>query len=569
MPIGTPLITLLLLLPLIGAAIIAAMPESKTKSIQAASILTSAITFVFSLLILGKFTGDTMHFQFREQYPWMPQLGISYHVGIDGISIWLVVLTTFLTLICSIFSQYVKVRVKAYHSLMLVLMTAMLGVFVSLDLLLFFIFFEATLIPMYFLIAIWGGARRAYASVKFFLFTAAGSIFMLLGMILLWWIHQRQTGVGTFDLIQIQSLVANGSFWREAMGLQALIFWSFALGFLVKVPAFPFHTWLPDAHVEAPTAGSIILAGVMLKMGTYGFLRFCLPLFPDVIAAQVLPISIIAVIGILYGGVVAAVQPDMKKLVAYSSVAHMGFVLLGIMSLTHEGLQGGALQQLAHGVSTGALFLLIGMIYERTHTRMFKDYGGLKAQMPIFAAIFLITMLSSVGLPGLNGFIGEFLALLGAFRAGHAGVNGLNVAIPVIAATGVIVAAVYLLVMFMKVFYGPNANPENHRLKDLKPWEIALAGALVLFMFWGGLYPNTFLAPMERSIGAVRLMAINPEGKRPSWSVIDQDIDEKGRLMTVAPRDAQDLTSPTYLDVISENRIDFGPPGGTEQVASR
>jgi NADH-quinone oxidoreductase subunit M len=296
---------------------------------------------------------------------------------------------------------------------------------------------------------------------------------------------------------------------------------------------FPFHTWLPDAHTEAPTAGSIILAGVLLKMGTYGFLRFVLPLFPEALPANIPIIMVLAVFGIVYGAIVAAMQPDLKRLVAYSSVAHMGFVVIGIFSLTHNGLIGGSYQQLSHGISTGALFLLVGLLYERIHTRLFKDMGGLKAKMPVFAAIFLIVMLSSVGLPGLNGFVGEFLALLGAFEAGVTYQFGLGWWLPVVAGAGVILAAVYLLWMFQKVFYGEVTNPVLDRIKDLKTWEVVMCGTLVLFAFWGGLYPATFLAPMEKSIAAVRQMAVNAPGKRPTWGDKTLEIDDNGDLVRV------------------------------------
>ncbi|MBL8039882.1 MAG: NADH-quinone oxidoreductase subunit M, partial [Chthonomonas sp.] len=486
----------------------------------------------------------TYHFQFVEYLPWFPKFGINYRVGVDGISIWLIVLTTFLSVIATWFSFYVGNRVKTYMIFLLILETAMLGVFTSLDMILFYTFFEASLIPMYFLIAIWGGERRAYASVKFFIYTFAGSIFMLVGMIALYMLHKDATGVASFSILDIQSAVANGKLWTGAIHLQAWIFWAFAIAFLVKCPAFPFHTWLPDAHVEAPTAGSVILAGVLLKMGTYGFLRFCLPLFPDVVGKQVVPIMTLAVIGILYGAVVAAIQPDVKKLIAYSSVAHMGFVLIGIFSLTHVGMMGGAMQQLNHGISTGALFLLVGLIYERTHTRMFKDYGGLKAQMPIYAAIFLIVMLSSVGLPGTNGFVGEFLAMMGAFQSAFNNQFGLNVVFAVLAGAGVILAAVYLLWMFQKVFYGPITNPEMKRLKDLKPWEIAMAGTLVVLIFVGGFMPNLFLKPMERAIAASRMMALNPAGARPDWKDLTLEVSDKGDLIRTGPRTADTLGQP-------------------------
>lgn len=533
---GFGLLSLVTFLPLIGAILLMFVPKEFGKAIKYLALGVAVVTFGASLAVVARFQGASYHLQMIESMPWVPMLGISYKMGIDGISVWLVALTTFLTAISIWFSFYVDKRVKTYMIMLLMLETSMLGVFLAQDMILFYTFFEASLIPMAILIYIWGGENRNYAAIKFFIYTFAGSIFMLLGMIVLYNLHKSATGVGTFDMIAIQDSVAKGTLWAEAMHLQPLIFWAFAIAFMIKCPMFPFHTWLPDAHVEAPTAGSVILAGVLLKMGTYGFLRFCLPLFPDVIRDQVIWIMGLAVVGIIYGALVAAVQPDVKKLVAYSSVAHMGFVMFGIFSLTHDGLMGGAYQQLNHGISTGALFLLIGLIYERRHTRLFKDYGGLKAQMPIFAAVFLIMMLSSVGLPGLNGFVGEFLALLGGFQASYAHMFGLNVWFAVVAGLGVVLGAVYLLIMFMRVFYGPNENPENRRLKDLKTWEVVMVGSLVLFVFWGGLHPNTFLKPMESSIGAVRMMALNPVGSRPSYADLTMEIDHQGNLVEVAPR---------------------------------
>lgn len=533
---GFGILSILTFLPLIGALLLLFVPETFSKAIKGFAIAVTIVTFGISLQVLNQFQGGSYHFQMVEYLPWIKDLGIHYRMGIDGISIWLVMLTTFLMVVSTIFSVYVGTRVKAYMALMLILETAMLGVFLSLDMILFFTFFEITLIPMYFLIAIWGGDNRSYASIKFFIFTAAGSIFMLIGMLFLGYVQFKTTGAWSFSMIDIQNNVASGKFWIDFIAVEPLVFWTFALAFMVKCPMFPFHTWLPDAHTEAPTAGSIILAGILLKMGTYGFLRFCLPLFPDAIQHQVVPIMILAVVGIVYGAIVSAMQPDVKRLVAYSSVSHMGFVMLGIFSLTQSGLMGGAYQQLNHGISTGALFLLIGLIYERLHTRLFKDYGGLKAQMPIFAALFLIVMLSSVGLPGLNGFVGEFLAMLGAFEASYSGQYGLNVWYSVIAGTGVILAAVYLLWMFQKVFYGPVTNPVILKLKDLKKWEIALVGSLVLFVFWGGLFPNTFLKKMEASLGATRMMALNNVRSRPMWGNLAMEIDPKGNLVEVAPR---------------------------------
>ncbi len=526
------LLSIITFLPLIGALIVALMPKDRSKEIKAAALLTTVVTFGVSLLLFKGFNPNTFHFQFVEAKTWVPSMGIQYKLGLDGISLWLVVLTTFLTVIATWFSQYIGQRVKEYMIFMLLLETAMLGVFVSLDLVLFYTFFEASLIPMYFLINIWGGARRRYAAVKFFIFTFAGSIFMLVGIITISQLMKRYTGQMSFDIVAIQEQAALGRLWAGAFQLEAWVFWAFTIAFMVKCPMFPFHTWLPDAHVEAPTAGSVILAGVLLKMGTYGFLRFCIPLFPEV-ASYAAPVIVgLAVVGIIYGAIVAAVQPDVKKLVAYSSVAHMGFVMLGIFSFTHTGMMGGALQQLNHGVSTGALFLLIGLIYERRHTREFKEFGGLKAQMPIFATIFLIVMLSSVGLPATNGFIGEFLALLGVFQASYAGFLNLNVVYAGIAGVGVILAAVYLLVMYQKMFYGPNDNPANQRLKDLKGWEVAMCGSLVVLIFWGGLFPNSFMKPMEASIGAMRLMSLANPGERPSWANPSHEIDAQMNLVS-------------------------------------
>lgn len=525
------ILSLLTFLPLLGAIVLMLLPQEPGKTHKFIALGVSLATFAVSLLIFSKFNGADFHFQLSEYVPWIESAGINYRLGVDGISIWLIVMTTFLSVIATWFSFYISKRVKSYMIFMLILETAMLGVFTSLDMILFYTFFEASLIPMYFLIAIWGGERRKYASLKFFLFTFAGSIFMLLGMVTLAWLHSKATGQWSFAMEDIQAQVASGKLWASAMYLQPWLFWSFAIALLVKTPAFPFHTWLPDAHVEAPTAGSVILAGVLLKMGTYGFFRFCLPFFPEAIQTQLIWIMVLAVIGIIYGAIVATIQPDVKKLVAYSSVAHMGFVLFGVFSLNHNGLMGASMQQLNHGISTGGLFLLIGLIYERRHTRMFKDYGGLKAQMPIFSAIFLIVMLSSVGLPGTNGFIGEFLALLGGFQSSFQGLYGLSMTFAVIAGSGVILAAAYLLWMFQKMFYGKNSNPENQRLKDLKPWEIAMCSTFVILIFAGGFFPNIFLKPMESSIQAARMMAVNPEGERPSWSDHSVQVTAKGEIV--------------------------------------
>ncbi len=533
---GLGILSLLLAVPVLGAIFLMFIPETFERAIKGASMVFSLVALGVAATVLSQFDGRSFHFQMMEAVPFLPSIGVQWKVGVDGISIWLVVLTTFLTVVANWFSYYIKTRVKTYFVLLQFLQMAMLGVFVSLDLILFYAFFEASLVPMALLVYIWGGSDRAYAARKFFIYTFGASIFMLIGMIALAMQMQKVTGAMTFDLVAIQAQVANGALWANAMQMQTVVFWTFAVAMMVKCPMFPFHTWLPDAHTEAPTAGSVILAGVLLKMGTFGFLRFCLPLFPEAMQNAVPILMTLCVIGIVYGAIVATMQDDVKKLVAYSSVAHMGFVMLGIVSLSSNGLLGGAYQQLNHGVSTGALFLLIGLLYERIHTRKFADMGGLKAQMPIFAALFLIVMFSSVGLPGTNGFIGEFLAMMGAFQAGMAGAFGLNIWLPVIAGTGVVFAAVYLLKMFMQVFYGPITNPDLLRLKDIKTHEIVLVGMFIVLIFWGGIYPNTFMKPMESSLGAARMMAVNPQGMRPSWSEPLHEIDQDGNLVQVLPR---------------------------------
>ncbi|MBS1724472.1 MAG: NADH-quinone oxidoreductase subunit M [Armatimonadetes bacterium] len=565
-PTGFGLLSLLMLVPVLGALVIAFIPEQFPKAIKGAAMVFSAVTLLVSLVVLGGFQVGTYHMQMVEFVPWLNQLGIHYRVGIDGVSLWLVVLTTFLNLIAVWFSFYIDKRVKVYFVMTMVLLAAMLGVFLSLDLILFYTFFEASLIPMAVMIWIWGGEKRNYAAIKFFVYTFAASIFMLIGMIVMAKLNADVSGTWTFDLTAIQGNVASGQFWAnpEAARMAPMLFWAFALAFMVKCPMFPFHTWLPDAHTEAPTAGSVILAGVMLKMGTYGFLRILLPLFPEQVQANVPVIMALGVIGIIYGAIVAAMQPDLKRLVAYSSVAHMGFVVIGIFSLTHDGMMGGSYQQLNHGISTGALFLLIGLLYERIHTRLFSDMGGLKAQMPIYSAIFLVIMLSSVGFPTLNGFVGEFLALFGSFQAAQAGFNGTGWYVPVVSGIGVILAAVYLLWMFQKVFYG-ELNPKLARLKDLKPWEIAMSGCLVVMAIWGGLFPNTFLGPMEKAVNATRQMAINPPGSRPTWTDTSLEIADNGDLVRVLPRAVNgDMHYQEPLAVVAPGNLHFDVPALTE-----
>lgn len=472
--------------PLVGVALILLLDERKYAAIKLVALITSAVDFIISLPMFFFYDHTTPDFQFIEMANWIPSLGISYHFGIDGISILMVLLTTFLTPLAIWASfNYITERVKAYMISFLVLETGMLGVFVSLDLILFFVFWEAMLFPMYFIIGIWGGPRRIYATIKFVLFTMAGSALMLVAILYLYFLNHYQTGIYTFDLLQLGNLPIPAH-------IQMWLFAAFALAFAIKVPMFPFHTWLPDAHVEAPTAGSVILAAVLLKMGTYGFLRFCLPLFPHAVYEFTPLISILAIIGIIYGAMVAMVQKDVKSLVAYSSVSHLGFVMLGIFALNMQGIEGGILQMVNHGISTGALFLLVGMIYERRHTRLIADFGGLAGVMPIFAVCFMVITLSSIGLPGTNGFIGEFLILLGTFRV--------NTVYAVLAATGVILAAIYMLWMFQRVMFGKITRDENKNIKDLNLRETLILVPLIVLVFLIGFYPKPILNKMEVSV---------------------------------------------------------------------
>ncbi len=536
---GFGLLSLMIFLPIFGALFFTFVPKELLNLHRYGALIVSIATFLVSLGVFANFSGNTYHFQMMESVPWISSIGLTYKVGVDGVSLWLVMLTTFITVIAIWFSFYVGERAKEFMIFTLLLEGAMLGVFCALDLLLFYIFFEATLIPMYLLIAIWGGGNRKYASIKFFLYTFLGSIFMLVGIIALSMLYGQATGSGTFDLLKMQELSARGELVTGP--LQMWLFAAFALAFAVKVPFWPVHTWLPDAHTEAPTAGSIILAAVMLKMGVFGFLRICFPLFPEA-SIQAAPFMMgLAVVGILYGAIMAAVQPDFKRLVAYSSVSHLGFVMLGVFALNHNGITGGVLQSINHGISTGALFLLVGMIYERRHTRLFKDFGGLKRQMPIYAALFLIIMLSSVGLPSTNGFIGEFLCMIGAFQAGFDPTSNIPIWMPIVAGGGVVLAAVYLLWMFQKVFYGKVDNPENKKLRDIKLWEAGLGWALVVFVFWLGLYPKTFTSKMEASINAVRHQLLQPPGERPMWTDLSIDINRNGEVVEAFQRDPENL----------------------------
>jgi len=481
-----PILSTTLWLPLVAAVIVACVPRDSASTIKGLGLLGSLAAFVVSLGLVAGFQDGVPGYQMTEVWDWIPQWGIHYAIGVDGISLWLVLLTTLLTPVVMLSSwNAIHKHPKEYVISFLIMETAMIGFFLANDLILFYVFFELTLLPMYLIIGVWGGQSRIYAAIKFFLFTIAGSLLMLFGIIYIGFQHYHATGLATFYINDLYGTSMSTT-------AQTLCFFAFSLAFSIKVPLFPLHTWLPDAHVEAPTGGSIILAGVMLKMGTYGFLRVVLPYFPQARVKYAPLLIALSVIGIIYGALVAWVQPDMKKLVAYSSVSHLGFCVLGIFAMNQTAVQGSILQMINHGLSTGALFLLVGVIYERRHTRKLADYGGLARTMPLYATLFIIAMLSSVGLPGLNGFVGEFLILTGTFQT--------NPRAAVIAATGVILAAIYLLWLVQRVFFGPITVEENRNVPEIAWNEIAALVPLIILMVWIGLYPNTFLRRMEPSV---------------------------------------------------------------------
>jgi NADH-quinone oxidoreductase subunit M len=482
-----PILTSLIVLPILGSLALLFVRDHEPNEgvIRRIALIVATLVFAETLLVWARFDPASADFQFVERHAWIPAFGISYAVGVDGISLFLLVLTGFLTPIALLSSwESVHKKTRAFCISILLLESAMLGVFVSIDLFLFYVFWDAMLIPMYFLIGIWGYDRRIYAAVKFILYTMAGSVLMLLAILALAVLNESTTGRYSFDLQTLYDLAipARLQFW---------LFLAFALAFAIKVPLFPFHTWLPDAHVEAPTAGSVILAGVLLKMGTYGLVRFAFPLFPTAAEFFAPYLAFLAVVGIIYGALVAMVQPDLKKLVAYSSVSHLGFVVLGIAAMNTQGVQGAVYQMLNHGVSTGGLFLIVGMLSDRRHTRLIAEFGGLKKVMPRLVAVFLLITLSSIGLPGLNGFVGEFLILLGAFIW--------NPRFAAFAATGVILSATYMLWMFQRVNYG-TVSEKNSGLSDLKPREWAMVVPIVAMAVLMGVLPNLFLHPIGPAV---------------------------------------------------------------------
>ncbi len=484
-----PLLTLLVFTPLAGALLLALLPREPLAAVRRAAFVFALVPFALSLLVLAWFPAGSADFQLVERAAWIPAWGVEYRLGVDGISLFLVLLTTFLTPIVVLASWGdIHRRVKEYFAFLLVLETGMLGTFLALDLFLFYVFWEVMLVPMVFLIGVWGGQRRVYAAVKFMLFTMVGSLLMLVAILYCAWRVKAETGTFGFAYERFLALHLDS---RE----QLFLFAAFALAFAIKVPLFPLHTWLPDAHVEAPTGGSVILAGVLLKMGTYGFLRFALPLFPLAAESAAPLLTALAVAGIVYGALVATVQPDLKKLVAYSSVSHLGFVMLGLFAFNPIAVAGSVYQMLNHGLSTGALFLLVGMIYERRHTRQIADFGGLWAVVPVYSVCFLLAMLASVGLPGLNGFVGEFLILCGAF--------GRSPWATAVATTGIVLGALYLLWMYQRVIFGPLVHEENAHLTDLSRREIAVLAPVLGLCVVMGVYPAPFLSRMQPAIDRI------------------------------------------------------------------
>lgn len=480
-----PLLSAVIFFPLLCALFLMLAPRKNSLFIKCSALIITLLEFALSLPLFFTFEEKTPGLQFVEQRAWFPEWGVSYFIGIDGISMLLVMLTTFLTVLCVLCSwKAIEEKIKEYYVSFLLLETAMIGALCALDLVLFYIFWELMLVPMYLLIGVWGGPRRIYAAIKFFLFTMVGSVLMLLAILALYFHYGGETGTYTFNVLELYKA-------NIPLAKQYWLFAAFALSFAIKVPMFPFHTWLPDAHTEAPTAGSVILAGVLLKMGTYGFIRFAIPLFPAAAFAAVPLISALAIVGIIYGAIMCIMQTDLKRLVAYSSVSHLGYVMLGIFAFNMQGLEGGIYQMLNHGISTGGLFLIVGMIYERRHTRMIADFGGLSRVMPQFATFFMIITLSSIALPGTNGFVGEFLIILGAFRS--------NMIYGVLAATGVILGAIYMLWMFQRVMFGQITKEENRKLLDLTKREAAILCAIVFFVFLMGMYPKPFFKKMDSS----------------------------------------------------------------------
>ncbi len=541
--LGFPILSLIVFLPLLGIVPLLFVDRQQVRALRNLAFAASLITLGVSLWIPAAYDQSTAAVQFVERASWIPSIGVHYFFGLDGISLWLVMLTTFLSpiaILCSF--ESIKHRAKEYYVFLLILETGMLGVFVALDFFLFYVFWEVMLVPMYFLIGVWGSDRRLYSAIKFFLYTLFGSVVMLLGILAIYFYAGAQTGQYTFDVLDLMRVAYPHTPVIHVLGIslsfQDLAWLAFALSFAIKVPMFPFHTWLPDAHTDAPTAGSVILAGVLLKMGTYGFLRFNLPMFPEASRHFVPLVFVLAIIAIIYGAMVCMVQPDMKRLIAYSSVSHMGFVMLGMFAINMQGMQGSLLQMINHGLSTGGLFLVVGLIYDRRHTRLISELGGLSRQMPIYATLFAIIMLASMGLPGLNGFVGEFLILIGAFQV-HWWWGAFAV-------TGIILGAAYMLWLYQRTMFGEITKEENKTLPDLSVREIATLVPIIAFCFWIGLYPVPFLNASAASIGnVIQIVEKGSAGKavqpRQLAARGDQAPGRLGNLASQHPREAEAL----------------------------
>jgi NADH-quinone oxidoreductase subunit M len=555
------ILSIILFTPLVGALVLLFVPKENKEAVRWIANFFALGGFLISLPLVPMFWAQrfdaTQHFKFIEGTPnnWIPSIGAGYVIGIDGISFLLIMLTTLLGWI-SILSSWTAIenRVKEYYVWFLILQTGMLGVFMALDFFLFFVFWEAMLVPMYLLIGIWGGPRKLYAAIKFFLYTLAGSVLMLLGILFLYFHHQHLTGIYTFSITALYE-TAPKIYSDPAYGptVATLLFFAFFFAFAIKVPMFPFHTWLPDAHVEAPTAGSVILAGVLLKMGTYGFIRFSLPFFPDVlmhtkVRGWMITLSIIAII---YGALVSLMQKDMKKLVAYSSVSHLGFCTLGIFALNSAGLSGSVLQQINHGISTGALFLIVGILYERRHTREISEYGGISNVMPVYATITMIMFLSSMGLPLLNGFVGEFTILQGTFME--------NWRWGAWAVPGVVLAAAYLLWLYQRVFFGTVTNPKNEKLHDLTPREVLTFVPLLIMAFWIGLYPKPFFQILEQPVNQIVENVRGPQVGGPANAVVQPE----------AQPEAQPAFEPLATASVATTAAVINPPAAKQSTKGK